>query len=59
MEPSKVYFTNLRTTPNSNQLDKLEKMVKRAGIENINFKDQFTAIKITFWRTGKHGLLTP
>lgn len=25
MEPSKVYFTNLRTNPNSNLLDKLER----------------------------------
>ncbi len=57
MEPSKVYFTNLRTTPNSNQLDKLEKMVKRAGIENINFKDQFTAIKIHFGEPGNMAYL--
>lgn len=59
MEPSKVYFTNLRTTPNSNQLDKLEKMVKRAGIENINFKDQFTAIKIHFGEPGNMAYLRP
>ena len=59
MEPSKVYFTNLRTTPNSNQLDKLERMVKRAGIEKIDFKDQFTAIKIHFGEPGNMAYLRP
>lgn len=35
METSKVYFTNLRTTPSSNLLDKMERLVKRADIANI------------------------
>ena len=35
MNTSKVYFTNLRTTPSSNLLDKMERLVKRAGIANI------------------------
>ncbi len=38
MERSKVYFTNLRTTPSSNLLDKMERLVKKAGIESIDFK---------------------
>lgn len=38
METSKVYFTNLRTTPSSNLLDKMERLVKRAGIANIDFR---------------------
>ena len=46
MNTSKVYFTNLRTTPSSNLLDKMERLVKRAGIANIDFKNQFVAIKI-------------
>jgi len=37
--PSKVYFTDLRTRPGMNLLDKLEKLVKKAGIENIDFKN--------------------
>ena len=48
MNTSKVYFTNLRTTPSSNLLDKMERLVKRAGIANIAFKNQFVAIKIPF-----------
>ena len=43
MNTSKVYFTNLRTTPSSNLLDKMERLVKRAGIANIDFKNQFVA----------------
>lgn len=38
MNTSKVYFTNLRTPPSSNLLDKMERLVKRAGIANIDFK---------------------
>ena len=35
METSKVYYTDLRTSPTSNLLDKMERLVKRAGIEPI------------------------
>ena len=41
MDKSKVYFTNLRTTPSSNLLDKMERLVKRAGITNIDFKNPY------------------
>lgn len=56
---SKVYFTNLRTSPNSNLLQKLERMVKRAGIENIDFKDKFVAIKIHFGEYGNVAYIRP
>ena len=59
MSASKVYFTNLRTNPNSNLLNKMERLVKRAGITNINFKDQFTAIKIHFGEPGNLAYLRP
>ena len=59
MEKSKVYFTDLRTKPGLNLLDKLEKLVKRAGIENIDFKNQFTAIKIHFGEPGNLAYLRP
>ena len=39
MKKSKVYFTNLRATSNINLLQKLEKLVKKAGIESIDFKE--------------------
>ena len=59
METSKVYFTNLRTTPSSNLLDKMERLVRRAGIANINFKDQFVAIKIHFGEPGNLAYIRP
>lgn len=56
---SKVYFTNLRTSPNCNLLQKLERMVKRAGIEQIDFKDKFVAIKIHFGEYGNVAYIRP
>jgi uncharacterized Fe-S center protein len=49
---SKVYFTDMRTKPGRNLLDKLESLIKKAGIEQIDFKDKFTAIKIHFGEPG-------
>ncbi|MEG1749019.1 MAG: DUF362 domain-containing protein [Tannerellaceae bacterium] len=59
MTPAKVYFTNLRTTPSSNLLDKMERLVKRAGITTIDFKNQFVAIKIHFGEPGNLAYLRP
>lgn len=59
MEPSKVYFTNLRTTPSTNLLDKMERLVKKAGITSIDFKQQFVAIKIHFGEPGNLAYIRP
>lgn len=59
MSTSKVYFTNLRTTPSSNLLDKMERVVRRAGIADINFEKQFTAIKIHFGEPGNLAFIRP
>lgn len=59
MTTSKVYFTNLRTTPTSNLLDKMERLVKRAGIANLPLKDQFVAIKIHFGEPGNLAYIRP
>jgi uncharacterized Fe-S center protein len=59
MEKSKVYFTNLRTTPTMNLLQKLERLVKKAGIEQINFEGKFTVIKIHFGEPGNLAFLRP
>ena len=60
MEKSKVYFTDLRTKPGVNLLDKVEKLIKRAGIESIDFDKKFTAIFILVNRETLHilGLIT-
>jgi hypothetical protein len=59
MEKSKVYFTDMRATANLNLLQKLEKLVKKAGIEQIDFKGKFTAIKIHFGEPGNLAFLRP
>lgn len=56
---SKVYFTNLRAKPNSNLLQKLERIVKRAGFEQIDFKDKFVALKIHFGELGNMAYIRP
>lgn len=52
MEKAKVYYSDLRTSPNSNLLDKMERLLKRAGIEKLPLKDNFAAIKSTSGNRG-------
>jgi len=59
MEPSKVYFTDFRATPDCNLLQKLEKLVRKAGIGNIDFTNKYTAIKIHFGEPGNISYLRP
>lgn len=59
MSKSKVYFTNLRASYNMNLLQKLEMLIKKAGIEQIDFKNKFTAIKIHFGESGNLSYLRP
>ncbi len=59
MNTSKVYFTNLRTNASSNLLQKMERVVKQAGIQQINFQKQFTAIKIHFGEPGNLAYIRP
>ncbi|MDR2936467.1 MAG: DUF362 domain-containing protein, partial [Rikenellaceae bacterium] len=49
---SKVYFTNMKTNGTVNLLDKMERLVKAAGIESLDCKDKFTAVKIHFGEPG-------
>lgn len=59
MSKSKVYFTNLRTSSSKNLLEKLNNLVIKAGIENIDFNNKFTAIKIHFGEPGNLAYLRP
>ncbi|WP_312694207.1 DUF362 domain-containing protein [Caproiciproducens sp.] len=59
MEASKVYFTDFSATPSCNLLQKLEKLVKKAGIQTIDFKDKYTAIKIHLGEPGNISYLRP
>lgn len=59
MASSQVFFTNLRTTPTNNLLDKMERLVRRAGIAGIDFENRFAAIKIHFGEPGNMAYLRP
>jgi uncharacterized Fe-S center protein len=59
MAGSKVYFTNLRTRPSVNLLKKLEILVKKTGIDNIDFKNKIVALKIHFGEPGNLAYLRP
>lgn len=58
-EKSKVYFTDFRALPGTSLQKKLEKLMKKAGIENINFENKFVAIKIHFGEPGNLAYLRP
>lgn len=51
-EKSKVYFTSMRVPQETSLLKKLENLVNAAGIESIDFKNKYTAIKIHFGEPG-------
>lgn len=60
MSASKVYFTNFRATHRENLPQKLARLVKRAGmLEQIDFANRFTAIKIHFGEPGNLSYLRP
>ncbi len=58
-EKAKVYFTDLHTTHDNNLLKKLEKLVTAAGMDKIDFKGKYVAIKIHFGEPGNLAYLRP
>lgn len=56
---STVYFSDLRTGFNNNLLDKIKRLVKKAGIEKIDMNGKFVAIKIHFGEPGNLAFLRP
>ena len=59
MEKAKVYFTNMRATSKMNLLQKLENLVKKAGMTDIDFKEKYAAVKIHFGEPGNLAYLRP
>lgn len=59
MEKSQVYFSDFRARPGLNLLQKLERLMKKAGIEKIDFKNKYVAIKIHFGEPGNLSYLRP
>ena len=59
MEKSKVYFTTMKTSFSENLPQKLERLIKTAGIGNIDFSNKYTAIKMHFGEPGNLAYLRP
>jgi len=56
---SKVYFTDMRCLPGTNIQKKLEKLIRAAGICNIDMDHQLVAIKTHFGEPGNLAFLRP
>ena len=60
MEKSKVYFTDFRTIANGDGLPtKLKKLIKKAGIADLDLEGKFVAIKMHFGELGNISYLRP
>lgn len=59
MEKSPVYYTTFKTTMRENLLQKLHRLMKRAGFEQIDFADHYAAIKLHFGEYGNLAFLRP
>lgn len=57
MEKAKVYFTNFRAKPDQNLLQKLRKLLVKAGMKDMDLDGKFTAIKIHFGEPGNLAFL--
>lgn len=56
---SDVYFTNLRSYGRESQLTKLERLMRRAGIGQIDFENKYVAVKMHFGEPGNLTFLRP
>ena len=59
MEKAKVYYSDLRALPGTNLLVKLQRLIRRAGIGEIDMKNKMVAIKIHFGEPGNLSYLRP
>ena len=60
MEKSKVFFTDFRTKMNGEPIPhKLQRLIKNAGIGQIDFEGKFVAIKMHFGELGNVSFLRP
>jgi uncharacterized Fe-S center protein len=54
-----VFFTDMRTRPGLSLPDKLERLVRRAGLPGLDLEGKFVAIKIHFGELGNLSHLRP
>ncbi|MBQ1292144.1 MAG: 4Fe-4S ferredoxin, partial [Lachnospiraceae bacterium] len=56
---SKVYFTDFRTQLDVSLTKKLQKLIRKAGIDEIDMDGKFVAIKMHFGELGNLAYLRP
>ena len=57
MAAAKVYFTDMHVAPGDSLLKKFDRLITRAGIDQIDFQDKFVAIKLHFGEVGNMAFL--
>ncbi|MCL1921679.1 MAG: DUF362 domain-containing protein [Kiritimatiellaeota bacterium] len=58
-DTANVYFTDFRATYSENLLQKLQRLIKAAGMGGLPFEGKYTAIKIHFGEPGNLAFLRP
>jgi len=59
MTASKVFFTDMRTKVGESLLIKMDRLIQKAGIKDIDFNKKYVAIKIHFGEPGNLAFLRP
>ena len=59
MEKSKVYFSDMHATEDLNLPQKFERLLRKAGMMDIDFQNKFVAIKLHFGELGNLAFLRP
>ncbi|MDR1683995.1 MAG: DUF362 domain-containing protein [Elusimicrobiota bacterium] len=59
MSKPKVYFTDMRTKIGEGAAFKLVRLIKAAGLDKIDFKNKYVAVKIHFGEPGNLAFLRP
>lgn len=57
--PSKVFFTNLRSSSKAGLLDKMERLAKKAGLDTIIDQGDLVAVKLHFGESGNLAYIRP
>jgi uncharacterized Fe-S center protein len=56
---SKIYFTSMRTKVGESLLIKMDRLIQKAGIKEIDFNQKYVAIKLHFGEPGNLSFLRP